>query len=68
MQWDKMPRPPIKRPNPHWLDNINVTTDLIYRYQVNERTLTDVLKADIYALKHTKQVSYFKAPLSVESD
>lgn len=57
MKWEKTPRVPVRRPDPHWLDNINVTNELVYRYQVNARTLTDVLNDDLYALKNIHQVS-----------
>jgi hypothetical protein len=56
MQWEKTPKIPAKRPNPHWLDNINVTNELVYRYQVNSRTLSDVLNDDLFALKNIHQV------------
>lgn len=56
MQWEKMPRVPVRRPDPHWLDNINVTNELVYRYQVNARALKDVLNDDLYALKNVHQV------------
>jgi Period protein 2/3C-terminal region len=59
MQWEKTPKIPIKRPNPHWLDNINVTPELIYRYQISTRTLNDVLNDDMYALKNIHQVILF---------
>lgn len=62
MQWEKTPKIPARRPDPHWLDNINVTPELVYRYQVNARTLNDVLNDDLYALKNVHQVSlkFFK--------
>lgn len=59
MQWEKTPKIPIKRPKPHWLDNINVTPELIYRYQISTRTLNDVLNTDMYALKNIHQVNIF---------
>ena len=51
-----MPRVPVRRPDPYWLDNINVTSELVYRYQVNARALKDVLSDDLYALKYVHQV------------
>lgn len=60
MEWEKMPRVPVRRPDPHWLDNINVTHELVYRYQVNARTLKDVLTDDLYALKNVHQVRKIK--------
>lgn len=59
MLWEKTPKIPVRRPDPHWLDNINVTPELVYRYQVNARTLNDVLNDDLYALKNVHQVSFF---------
>lgn len=60
MQWDKISeRSPIKRPNPHWLENINLTSDLVYKYQLDTRALSDVLKDDMNALKHFHQVIYW---------
>lgn len=56
MQWDKMHKISFKRPNPHWLDSIDLNNELVYRYQVGARTLTDVLNADLYALKNVNQV------------
>uniref|UniRef100_A0A1B0GP58 Period circadian protein n=1 Tax=Phlebotomus papatasi TaxID=29031 RepID=A0A1B0GP58_PHLPP len=58
MQWDKgttttttTTRKPWRRPEPPWLDNVSVTPDLVYRYQVTAKAITDVLKADLSALK-----------------
>jgi Period protein 2/3C-terminal region len=56
MHWEKTPKIPVKRPNPHWLDNINVTPELVYRYQINARSLSDVLSDDLYKLKNIHQV------------
>jgi period circadian protein len=54
---------PKKRPNPQWLDNVCVTQDLIYRYQINESSVQELLEADKCALKHLNQViiQYIKA-------
>lgn len=46
---------PKRRPNPPWLDNICQTKDLIYRYQMNERSIKEVLDADLIALKSVNQ-------------
>lgn len=56
MEWEKVPKPPLKRPNPHWLDNIDFTNELVYQYQIGAKTLPDVLSADLFALKKTHQV------------
>lgn len=50
-------RKPWRR-EPPWLDNVNVTADLIYKYQIKTREINDVLKADMKALKHIQQVIF----------
>lgn len=50
-------RRPWRRPDPPWLDNVNVTPDLVYRYQLTAKTISDVLQADIESLKKIQQVS-----------
>lgn len=57
MQWGKTPKIHVKRPNPHWLDNINLTPELVFRYQINARSASDVLNEDMFALKNIQQVS-----------
>lgn len=61
MQWEKMPSPKRRwrRPDPPWLDNINITPELVYRYQMTAKTIGDVLKADTVALKKINQVNTF---------
>uniref|UniRef100_A0A182QGN9 Period circadian protein n=1 Tax=Anopheles farauti TaxID=69004 RepID=A0A182QGN9_9DIPT len=44
-----------RRPNPPWLDNVCQTKDLIYRYQINERSLKELLDSDNLALKKISQ-------------
>ncbi|XP_052863241.1 period circadian protein [Anopheles cruzii] len=44
-----------RRPNPPWLDNVCQTKDLIYRYQINERSLKELLASDSLALKKISQ-------------
>lgn len=51
MEWDEFRRGP-----PPWLDNIIITTDLIYKYQLAVRSTVDVLKQDKNALKKLHQV------------
>ena len=51
--WNCHPR---KRPNPHWLDNVCMTQELIYRYQLNENSMQELLEADKCALKNLEQV------------
>lgn len=55
----KWGRPPIKRLNPHWLDHVDLTNELIYRYQIDARILSDVLKTDLFALNKINQVRTF---------
>lgn len=50
-------RKPWRR-EPPWLDNVNVTTDLVYKYQIKSREINDVLKSDLKALKHIQQVIF----------
>lgn len=40
-----------RRPEPPWLDNVTVTSDLVFRYQKTSKTITDVLEADLSSLK-----------------
>lgn len=45
------PRKIWRRPEPPWVENVTVTSDLIYRYQKPTETLSDVLQADLISLK-----------------
>lgn len=56
MNWETTLKPPTKRPNPHWLDNVDLTDELIYRYQIDGRTLNDILRADLFAMRNVNQV------------
>uniref|UniRef100_A0A336LIJ5 Period circadian protein n=1 Tax=Culicoides sonorensis TaxID=179676 RepID=A0A336LIJ5_CULSO len=47
----------VIRPPPTWLDGICITSDLIYRYQIAERTIKDVLTSDMTVLKEINQPS-----------
>lgn len=58
MSWDKAPKLPFKRPNPHWLENISLTNDLVYQYKIDAKALSDVLSADLSALKKLIQVEF----------
>lgn len=40
-----------RRPEPPWLGNVTVTSDLIYRYQKTTQSITEVLEADLTNLK-----------------
>ncbi|CRL07870.1 CLUMA_CG020824, isoform A [Clunio marinus] len=55
IQWDEISKPPIRRANPHWIENINLTNELVFRYQLDARTLKDVLNDDMYTLKKIHQ-------------
>lgn len=44
-----------RRPNPPWLDNVSQTKDLIYRYQINERSIKELLDSDNVKLKKFSQ-------------
>lgn len=45
------PKRIVKRLEPPWLENVRVTSDLIYRYRKSSQPLTDVLEADLASLK-----------------
>lgn len=47
-----------RRSQPPWLDNVNVTSDLVYKYQMTGKTIDDVLKADLNYLKTVHQVLF----------
>lgn len=57
LEWNKTKIPLTKRPDPSWLDNIDLTKELVYQYQVDAMILKDVLKADLSLLKKINQVS-----------
>lgn len=42
--------------DPAWLDSVDVTPQLLYRYQLHSKELVDMLKQDMDALKHLDQV------------
>lgn len=65
MHWDKC-RKPWRRPEPPWLDNVSVTPDLVYRYQVTAKAITDVLQDDLSALKLINQVGFYLNRLEVD--
>lgn len=58
--WNVATKTVLRRPNPQWLDNVDVTNEFVYRYQVSAKTLADVLKTDLSALKHIHQVRSMK--------
>ena len=59
MEWERE-RTVKRRPNPYWLDNIDVTSELLYRYQINSRSLSDVLTRDLFTMKQVNQVRLWK--------
>ncbi|XP_021710528.1 period circadian protein isoform X3 [Aedes aegypti] len=44
-----------RRPNPPWLDNVCQTKELFYQYQITEKSVQDLLDADMLALKSLNQ-------------
>lgn len=40
---------------PPWLDQITLTPDLIFRYQISNREITNVLESDLEVLKSIDQ-------------
>jgi hypothetical protein len=54
--WDSGTKYPLRRSNPQWLDNVDLTNDLCYKYQINTKTLPETLTADLFSLKKINQV------------
>ena len=50
----KAPRPVLH--NPPWMDNVRITPELLYQYQMETKELVEVLQKDMEILKRTKQV------------
>ncbi|CAH1117393.1 unnamed protein product [Phaedon cochleariae] len=46
---------PIRKKDPPWLESVQATPDLIYRYQMTVQDLEDILQADLKRLKETNQ-------------
>ncbi|XP_078051194.1 period circadian regulator isoform X2 [Augochlora pura] len=44
-----------RRKEPPWLEGVQLTPELIYEYQIHPKTLTEVLQADMDALKNFNQ-------------
>ncbi|KAK7068298.1 hypothetical protein SK128_008314 [Halocaridina rubra] len=62
-----IPRSKCRRPvlnGPPWLENIEVTPELLYKYQLETKELVDVLRHDMEMLKGTKQPSWVDDQLS----
>lgn len=43
------------RKEPPWIEDVNLTPELMYQYQISPKALSNVLKADLDFLRHTKQ-------------
>lgn len=41
--------------DPPWLDDVQLTPELIYEYQIHPKTLNEVLKADMDTMKNFNQ-------------
>lgn len=46
----------ITRPLPSWLNDVTLTSDIIYKYQLTAKAVGDVLQADLKFLKRIHQV------------
>lgn len=58
IKWN-LPRSKCRRPilnDPPWLDDVKVTPELLYRYQLETKELVDVLRHDMDMLKKLRQV------------
>ncbi|XP_068223176.1 period circadian protein [Palaemon carinicauda] len=58
----KCPRPILN--DPQWLDDVKLTPELLYKYQLETKELVDVLRRDMDMLKRTKQPSLVDDQLS----
>ncbi|XP_020277747.1 period circadian protein isoform X2 [Pseudomyrmex gracilis] len=45
----------MRRKDPPWLEDVHLTPELIYEYQMDSKTLSEVLKADMNAMKKFNQ-------------
>ncbi|XP_011685943.1 PREDICTED: period circadian protein isoform X3 [Wasmannia auropunctata] len=45
----------MRRRDPSWLEGVQLTPELIYEYQMHPKTLNEVLKADLDAMKNFNQ-------------
>lgn len=48
-------KPEIVRKDPHWLEGVHMTPKLIYEYQVDPKSIDEVLKSDMKILRNSKQ-------------
>ncbi|XP_071541307.1 uncharacterized protein per isoform X1 [Panulirus ornatus] len=66
MKWN-MPRSKCERPvlnDPPWLEDVKVTPELLYRYQLETKELVDVLRHDMDTLKRLQQPAWVDDQLS----
>lgn len=45
----------MRRRDPPWLEGVQLTPELIYKYQMHPKTLNEVLKVDMDAMKNLNQ-------------
>lgn len=45
----------MRKKEPPWLEGVQLTPELIYKYQMHPKTLNDVLKVDMDAMKKFNQ-------------
>lgn len=45
----------MRRRDPPWLEDVQLTPELVYEYQMHPKTLNEVLKADLDAMKNFNQ-------------
>lgn len=45
------------RKEPPWIEGVNITSELVYQYQIGSKSLDEVLKADLDFLRQSKQPS-----------
>lgn len=45
-----------RRNTSYWMEEVDITPDLILRYQMETRNLEDILQADLRILKEINQV------------
>ncbi|KAB0798527.1 hypothetical protein PPYR_09520 [Photinus pyralis] len=53
----------VRKCDPVWMQAVNVTPDLIYRYQMSTMDLDEVLKADHNAMENVKQPDFVNEQL-----
>jgi Period protein 2/3C-terminal region len=56
MNWNSSPNRRARTTQPQWVGNVELTPDVIYRYEMPIRATADVLNDDLIALKKFVQV------------